>query len=126
MSDKFKQIAHKADKMLASMTQAEKDTILEKHRLTDRSIQEDIFLSMLNHNHLLTEALLEAHAEIENLTSLHPIDEWHEDHGTVVWWSTDDDAVVIPDYIGSPLDSDWPSDDNYKWWSHLKISKGGP
>ena len=71
-------------------------------------------------------ALLEAHAEIENLTSLHPIDEWHEDHGTVVWWSTDDDAVVIPDYIGSPLDSDWPSDDNYKWWSHLKISKGGP
>lgn len=35
------------------------------------------------------------------------LDEWHEDHGPVLWW----DALSItepPAYCGTPLDSDWP------------------
>lgn len=40
-----------------------------------------------------------------------PLEEWHEDHGNVVWWAWDNDRKEWfgePAYIGKPLDSDWP------------------
>ena len=40
-----------------------------------------------------------------------PLEEWHEDHGNVVWWAWDNDRQAWlgePAYIGKPLDSDWP------------------
>lgn len=122
MNDVFKKIAHKADKVLASMTQAEKDEVLERFRLTEKPLQEDIIISVMNHNGLLTEALVEAHTELDKFATLHHIDEWHEDNGTAVWWSDE----PYPEYIGSPLCSSWPKDQNYKWWSYINVTKGGP
>jgi hypothetical protein len=38
-------------------------------------------------------------------TVARPIDEWHEDHGDMLWWRF---PVNEPPYSGSPLDDDWP------------------
>lgn len=35
----------------------------------------------------------------------HPLDDWHEDIGVVLWWKF---PVDEPPYCGSPLDEDWP------------------
>lgn len=36
-------------------------------------------------------------------------DEWHEDYGSVVWWTWQDGKWLgEPSYIGSPLCDDWP------------------
>ena len=34
-----------------------------------------------------------------------PLDEWHEDHGPVLWWRF---PVDEEPYVGSPLDVEWP------------------
>lgn len=39
-------------------------------------------------------------------TAPHPIDEWHEDNGAVLWWAF---PIEEPPYCGTPLDSDWPN-----------------
>ncbi len=42
-------------------------------------------------------------------TVARPLDEWHEDHGFVVWWCWDDGRWLgEPAWIGSPNCSDWP------------------
>ena len=61
---------------------------------------------------------IEAEARLSNLeTSLMPIpaDEWHEDHGTALWWRL---PVMEPPYVGSPLDCDW-TPDYYTHWTPL-------
>lgn len=48
------------------------------------------------------------------------LEEWHEDHGNVVWWAWDNDRkgwLGEPAYIGKPLDSDWP-DYHTHWTPH--------
>jgi hypothetical protein len=47
-------------------------------------------------------------AEVERLRkppAVRSLDEWHEDHGTVLWWTL---PICEPPYVGAPLDSDWP------------------
>lgn len=36
---------------------------------------------------------------------LRPKDDWHEDHGSVLWWKV---PIDEPPYVGSPLDTDFP------------------
>lgn len=38
-----------------------------------------------------------------------PFDSWHEDIGAVLWWTF---PVCEPPYCGTPLDDDWPFDDD--------------
>ncbi|MCY9593742.1 hypothetical protein PC41400_21670 [Paenibacillus chitinolyticus] len=45
-----------------------------------------------------------------------PIDEWHEDDGTVLWWSF---PIEEPPYCGSPLDADWPG--YHTHWTSLIV-----
>jgi hypothetical protein len=56
----------------------------------------------------LAERTLELVAEVERLRkppAVRSLDEWHEDHGTVLWWTL---PICEPPYVGAPLDSDWP------------------
>lgn len=46
-----------------------------------------------------------------------PLDEWHEDHGPVTWWTL---PVDSPAWIGSPLDSDWPGYHTH-WTPHPDV-----
>lgn len=43
--------------------------------------------------------------EIQNLTKIRHEDEWHEDHGPVLWWRI---PAEEPPYVGTPLDIDFP------------------
>lgn len=47
--------------------------------------------------------------ELDRITTLRPFDEWHEDHGDVLWWLW---PIDQPPYCGTPLDDDWPWDDS--------------
>ena len=42
--------------------------------------------------------------ELEDAKTPRPLDEWHEDIGTVLWWHL---PVEEPPYVGTPLDDDW-------------------
>jgi hypothetical protein len=43
------------------------------------------------------------------MTEARGLDEWHEDHSFVVWWTwRDGQWLGEPSYIGSPLCDDWP------------------
>lgn len=57
-------------------------------------------------------AMLEASAlSAEPEQGARPLEEWHEDHGNVVWWVWDENRkewLGEPAYIGTPIDSDWP------------------
>lgn len=44
------------------------------------------------------------YAPFGNPTAL-PLEEWHEDIGTVLWWRF---PINEPPYCGTPLDDDWP------------------
>ena len=43
--------------------------------------------------------------DIDDAPVARPFAEWHEDHGSVLWWKF---PVEEPPYVGSPLDADWP------------------
>lgn len=50
-----------------------------------------------------------------------PLDDWHEDIGNVLWWQL---PVREPPWVGTPLDSDWPTIDDtdapyYTHWTPL-------
>lgn len=42
--------------------------------------------------------------ELEDANEPKPIEEWHEDHGDVIWWKL---PIEEPPYVGTPLDSDF-------------------
>jgi hypothetical protein len=42
---------------------------------------------------------------LEELQNPRPLDEWHDDYGSVLWWKL---PVNEPPYVGTPGDSDWP------------------
>lgn len=44
------------------------------------------------------------------------IDEWHEDHGDVFWWTF---PIQEPPYCGSPLADDWP--DYHTHWTSIIV-----
>ncbi len=56
----------------------------------------------------------EAISELNFLTKIHRLDEWHVDYGSVLWWRLPIDEEP---YIGTPLDSDWPG--YHTHWSRL-------
>ncbi len=61
-------------------------------------------------------------AEVERLRAieaLRPLDEYHEDHGAVLWWRV---PIVEPPYCGTLLDDDFPDDVTH--WSPLPIPRG--
>lgn len=45
--------------------------------------------------------------QINELRTLRPIEEWHEDQGVVILWTV---PVCEPPYVGTPLDADAPMD----------------
>ncbi len=54
-----------------------------------------------------------------------PISEYHEDHGSVVWWAWEDDAWLgEPAWIGTPSDSDWPGYHTH-WTPHPAMPDNG-
>lgn len=52
---------------------------------------------------------------------LHKREDWHEDHGDVVWWWF---PIVEPPYVGTPMDSDWPGCHTH--WSALDVPQRPP
>lgn len=44
-----------------------------------------------------------------------PASEWHEDHGTVLWWH---EGYGEPPYVGSPLNDDW-EDGLFTHWTPI-------
>ena len=45
------------------------------------------------------------HAALLAAITPHPLDEWTEEDGPVLWWRF---PIVEPPYVGTPLDDDWP------------------
>ncbi len=56
-------------------------------------------------------------AENAELRRLRPLDEWHEDYGSVLWWKL---PIEEPPYVGDPLCDTW-IDDYYTHWTPLPI-----
>jgi hypothetical protein len=50
------------------------------------------------------------------MIELRTIEEWHEDHGAVLWWTF---PVEEPPYCGTPLDGDWP--DYHTHWTTFEV-----
>ncbi|OMF37452.1 hypothetical protein BK133_05190 [Paenibacillus sp. FSL H8-0548] len=85
-------------------------------RLTDE-VQTGVFATLKNHksesgefskyeafyNYSFAVTRLK---QFEDAVAPHPIDEWHEDIGDVLWWLF---PIQEPPYCGSPLDSNWPN-----------------
>jgi hypothetical protein len=46
----------------------------------------------------------------------HPIEEYHEDYGPVLWWNN---PISEAPYSGSPLHDDWPG--YHKYWTRLIV-----
>lgn len=55
-------------------------------------------------------------AESERLRSPRPLDDWHEDDGSVLWWRF---PIVEPPYCGTPLDDDFPG--NVTHWTPILV-----
>lgn len=47
---------------------------------------------------------------------LHPIEDWHEDDGNVLWWSL---PVCEPPYCGTPNDTDFRADNGEEYFTHF-------
>jgi hypothetical protein len=47
---------------------------------------------------------------------LHPIEDWHEDDGNVLWWSL---PVCEPPYCGTPNDTDFRADNGEGYFTHF-------
>jgi len=69
-----------------------KDRDLSNQEFGCRSVSED-----------WAEELATAIAEDE--PKARPLSEWHEDHGSVVWWKF---PIEEAGWIGTPSDSEWP------------------
>jgi hypothetical protein len=41
---------------------------------------------------------------LDLMPTARPLVDWHEGHGTVLWWRF---PIVEPPYVGSPLEDDW-------------------
>lgn len=57
-----------------------------------------------------------------------PLDDWHEDHGPVVWWAWDSEGCAWmgePAWIGAPGDSDWPGYHTH-WTPHPAFPAARP
>lgn len=52
--------------------------------------------------HKLYDAAID---ELLNAVTLVPLEDWHEEIGSVIWWKL---PVDEPPWVGTPLDSDWP------------------
>lgn len=58
--------------------------------------------------------------ESQTAVQAKPLDEWCEDDGSVLWWRF---PIQEPPWVGTPLDSDWPIEDDgdeipyYKHWT---------
>jgi hypothetical protein len=50
----------------------------------------------------------------EMLATMRPIQDWREDYGDVLWWTS---PVEGPPYCGTPLDMDWQ--EYHQWWTPL-------
>lgn len=47
--------------------------------------------------------------EVDPVTVVRPLDDWHEDYGDVVWWARlEGEWLGEAAWIGTPNDSDWP------------------
>lgn len=55
----------------------------------------------------------------DRTTIAKPMNEWHEDHGDVLWWTL---PVEEPPYCGSPLNSDWPG--YHTHWTPIITPRG--
>jgi len=51
-----------------------------------------------------------------NAKEVRPESEYHEDHGSVLWWVF---PIQEPPYVGSPLNEDWPG--YHTHWSVIAI-----
>jgi hypothetical protein len=47
----------------------------------------------------------ELRAQLRELLTPRPLDDWHEDYGSALWWKF---PIVEAPYSGSPLDDGWP------------------
>lgn len=63
---------------------------------------------MLDNAPLIRDRLHEAE-RLRDYELLRPLAEWHEDDGIALWWRVP--VCEPPEYVGSPLDDDWPFDD---------------
>jgi hypothetical protein len=57
----------------------------------------------------------EARAELARLTTLRPMDEWHDDDGDVLWWRV---PIEEAPYASSPLDDSWTGS-YYTHWTPI-------
>lgn len=63
--------------------------------------------------------------QLADLSRLRPLAEWHDDDGPVLWWALHRGEIDEPPaHVGTPNDSDWPSDayqePEYVWyWSPI-------
>ena len=48
--------------------------------------------------------------------TLHPIEDWHEDDGPVLWWAL---PVEEPPYCGTPNDTDFAADNGEGYFTHF-------
>lgn len=55
------------------------------------------------------EEAVEAWNALPRRPVLRPFADWHEDHGCCLWWRQ---PIEEPPWAGSPLDSDWPWDED--------------
>lgn len=75
-------------------------------------------LEAQHHAHLRKERD-EARAALARYLSVRTLAAWHEDHGDVLWWML---PVCEPPYCGTPLDDDWPfEDDERPVWTEFVI-----
>ena len=57
--------------------------------------------------------------EVERMSVPRSLSDWHEDIGNVLWWML---PVCEPPYCGTPLDDDWPyEDDERPVWTELLL-----
>lgn len=47
-----------------------------------------------------------------------PLDEWHEETGSVLWWTF---PVNEPPYVGSPLSTNWPG--YHTHWTSIALPR---
>lgn len=52
---------------------------------------------------------------MNNTQEAYPINRWHEDDGTVLWWRY---PVEEPPYVGTPLDTEWEENEYDQWYTH--------
>jgi hypothetical protein len=101
----------------AERLREERDVLASEHaECPDR---QKAALALLSERAQLQEAFERATkkaAEGKRLTTPRLPAEWHEDHGTVLWWRF---PVVEPPWVGSPLDDEWEEEADFTHWTPL-------